>query len=90
MSGRRLTTTDTTMVGIYRVRVDGVARSFAVNPVTDGESDLAHGGEPTPASSAPEAPRASGTADLMPLLAVLVLTLLTLEWRARAGGRRAA
>jgi hypothetical protein len=90
VSGRRLTTTDTTMVGIYRVRVEDVARSFAVNPVTDGESDLTQGGEPIPASSAPEAPRAGGTADLMPLLAVLALTLLTLEWRARSGGRRAA
>ena len=89
VSGRRLTTTDTTMVGIYEVRWDGTVRSVAVNPVTDGESDLAQGGEPTPPPSAP-AERASGTVDLTPFLVVLALTLLTLEWRARSGGRRAA
>jgi len=88
--GRRLTTTDTTAVGIYEVRGDGDARPFVVNPVTHGESDLSQGGEAPSAPPQPGGARAAGTADLTPLLIALAFALLALEWRARSGGRRPA
>lgn len=91
VSGQRLTTTDTTAVGIYEVRGDGTPRTFVVNPVTDGESDLSRGAATPPSAPVSHRPVTSpGAADHTALLLLVALALLSLEWRARSGGRRPA
>lgn len=84
-------TTETDAVGIYGIHA-GVARhQVAVNAMTEGESDLAPADAvpPSAVAAAQVAPSAIRT-EAGPLLLLLAVVLLMLEWEARVRGTRAA
>ena len=80
VSGRHLTITGATAPGTYRVTSADWAESFVVNPVTDGESDLARAASPLPSSSPPRVASARLGVPLALPLIVLALVLLLVEW----------
>jgi hypothetical protein len=91
VSGAMVTTTRTGAPGVYTIRAGGVTQPFVVNPVSEGESDVAMADATAPQQvrSLPPAVTTSNW-DLSPILLVLALALLGLEWRARVGRARVA
>jgi hypothetical protein len=80
-SGNAIVASKTARAGIYRVNIAGRELRFAVNPATEGESDLSN--SPTavvPSSSPPVVAAASGIG-LATVLLFIGLAVLAVEWR---------
>lgn len=87
-AGGVLSVVSTRAAGIYRVRADGSERTFAVNPATDGESDLLR--EITDDSAGNSALQSHlRERELTPFLLLAALVVLAAESQRRYGRVRA-